>query len=329
MPIDQFAGPALRVLTYLLTYSYSASALQYGRRGVRARLRAVGQAPRAGLVLEEVDAWQLERVTRRLVTRRISPQNFDETVERTSSAGSWSGSSWCLERGRVQTTGGMAFAAHAMSVVDSVLLKGGLGDPWSATAAQVAEDRKASKPPRPSSAANAKPARAASEAVLTRAPVRPSSAPPRKAPSALRQDKCTERLMVVQIHKLPPTHYDHQRHHMRAEELRHNVRPPSATQTQPGPIVGVSLLWAASLRRNAACQPRPACASMVTPSASRFQPRSLAGRKHAAKRLDAELKNLKRVFTLFDVGRDGVVTSEDIFVITGEVGARGSGWGER
>ena len=27
-----------------------------------------------------------------------------------------------------QATGGMAFAAHAMSVVESVLLKGGLGD---------------------------------------------------------------------------------------------------------------------------------------------------------------------------------------------------------
>ena len=79
-----------------------------------------------------------------------------------------------------QATGGMAFAAHAMSVVESVLLKGGLGDPWSATEALVAEDRKASKP-RPSSAANAKPARTASEALLTRAAARPSSAPSRKA----------------------------------------------------------------------------------------------------------------------------------------------------
>ena len=35
------------------------------------------------------------------------------------------------------------------------------------------------------------------------------------------------------------------------------------------------------------------------------------------KHLDIELKNLKRVFSLLDVGRDGVVTSEDIFVITG------------
>ena len=35
-------GPALRVRP------------PYGTRGVRARLRAVGQAPRAGLVLEEV-----------------------------------------------------------------------------------------------------------------------------------------------------------------------------------------------------------------------------------------------------------------------------------
>ena len=166
-----------------------------------------------------------------------------------------------------QATGGMAFAAHAMSVVESVLLKGGLGDPWSATEALVAEDRKASKP-RPSSAANAKPARPASEALLTRAPARPSSAPARKALSA-QQDKCTERLMVVQIHKLPDHHVNFQRHHMRAEERRQNVRPPSATQTQPGPIVGLTLLWAASLRRNAACQPRPACASVVTPSASR------------------------------------------------------------
>ena len=177
-----------------------------------------------------------------------------------------------------QATGGMAFAAHAMSVVESVLLKGGLGDPWSATEALVAEDRKASKP-RPSSAANAKPARPASEALLTRAAARPSSAPSRKALSeeqlagrdrrVSQQDKCTERLMVVQIHKLPDHHVNFQRHHMRAEERRQNVRPPSATQTQPGPIVGLTLLWAASLRRNAACQPRPACASVVTPSASR------------------------------------------------------------
>ena len=182
----------------------------------------------------------------------------------------------------------MAFAAHAMSVVESVLLKGGLGDPWSATEALVAEDRKASKP-RPSSAANAKPARPASEALLTRAAARPSSAPSRKAlseeqlaessdplPRAPRrsrrvsqQDKCTERLMVVQIHKLPDHHVNFQRHHMRAEERRQNVRPPSATQTQPRPIVGLPLLRAASLRRNAACQPRPACASIVRPSASR------------------------------------------------------------
>ena len=187
-----------------------------------------------------------------------------------------------------EATGGMAFAAHAMSVVESVLLKGGLGDPWSATEALVAEDRKASKP-RPSSAANAKPARPASEALLTRASARPSSAPSRKAlseeqlaessdplPRAPRrsrrvsqQDKCTERLMVVQIHKLPDHHVNFQRHHMRAEERRQNVRPPSATQTQPGPIVGLTLLWAARLRRNAACQPRPACAGIVRPSASR------------------------------------------------------------
>ena len=43
----------------------------------------------------------------------------------------------------------------------------------------------------------------------------------------------------------------------------------------------------------------------------------MTGRKHAVKRLDTELKNLKRVFALLDVGKDGVVTSEDIFVITG------------
>ena len=150
------------------------------------------------------------------------------------------------------------FAAHAMGAVDTVLLKGGLGDPWSATAAQVAEDQNTSAPHRPSSAANARPARSASEALLAR----PSSAPFRKAlgteelaessdlpPRALRrsqstvsqQNKCAERLMVVQIHRLPPTHYDHQRYHMRAEERRHNVRPQSAsgTQTQPGQNVGL------------------------------------------------------------------------------------------
>lgn len=153
----------------------------------------------------------------------------------------------------------MAFATHAMSAVDSVLLKGGLGDPWSSTAAQVAEDQNTSAPHRPSSAANARPAQSASEALLRR----PRSAPFRKAlgteeelgessdppPRALRrsqstvsqQNKCAERLMVVQIHRLPPTHYDHQRYHMRAEELRHNVRPQSApgTQTQPGQNVGI------------------------------------------------------------------------------------------
>ena len=58
---------------------------------------------------------------------------------------------------------------------------------------------------------------------------------------------------------------------------------------------------------------------VVTPSASRSQPRPVTGRKHAVKRLDTELKNLKRVFALLDVGKDGVVTSEDIFVITGWV----------
>ena len=166
-----------------------------------------------------------------------------------------------------QATGGMAFSAHAMSVVESVLLKGGLGDPWSATEALVAEDRKASKPRPSSAAANAKPARPASEALLTRASARPSSAPSRKAlseeqlaessdplPRAPRrsrrvsqQDKCTERLMVVQIHKLPDHHVNFQRHHMRAEERRQNVRPPSATQTQPRPIVGLTLLWAGYL----------------------------------------------------------------------------------
>ena len=166
-----------------------------------------------------------------------------------------------------QATGGMAFAAHAMSVVESVLLKGGLGDPWSATEALVAEDHKASKPRPSSAAANAKPARPASEALLTWAPARPSSAPSRKAlseeqladsndppPRAPRrsrrvsqQDKCTERLMVVQIHKLPDHHVNFQRHHMRAEERRQNVRPPSATQTQPRPIVGLTLLWAGYL----------------------------------------------------------------------------------
>ena len=35
------------------------------------------------------------------------------------------------------------------------------------------------------------------------------------------------------------------------------------------------------------------------------------------KHLEIELKNLKRVFALLDVGKDGVVASEDIFVITG------------
>ena len=69
------------------------------------------------------------------------------------------------------------------------------------------------------------------------------------------------------------------------------------------------------------CNP-PACGNsspppVVTPSASRSQPRPVTGRKHAVKRLDTELKNLKRVFALLDVGKDGVVTSEDIFVITG------------
>jgi hypothetical protein len=43
----------------------------------------------------------------------------------------------------------------------------------------------------------------------------------------------------------------------------------------------------------------------------------VAGRKHAVKHLEIELKNLKRVFALLDVGKDGVVASEDIFVITG------------
>jgi len=75
--------------------------------------------------------------------------------------------------------------------------------------------------------------------------------------------------MAVQIRRLPPTHYDHQRHHMRAEELRHHVRPQSAP-----------------------------------------------GTKHAVKHLDMELENLKRVFTALDVRKDGVVTSEEIFMIT-------------
>eukprot|EP00964_Phaeocystis_antarctica_P020206 scaffold11156_cov61-Phaeocystis_antarctica.AAC.2 len=164
------------------------------------------------------------------------------------------------------------FGVHALSVVDNVLLKGGLGDPWSSTAAQVAEDQSTSEPHRPSSAANTRPARSSSEALLTRAPARPSSAPFRKALSeeelgessdpparALRrsqstvsqQNKCAERLMVVQIHRLPPTHYDHQRYHMRAEERRHNVRPQSApgTHTQPGQNVGLILLWVCCVAR--------------------------------------------------------------------------------
>jgi hypothetical protein len=235
----------------------------------------------------------------------------------------------------------MAFGAYALSVVDNVLLKGGLGDPWSATAAQVAEDQKTSEPHRPSSATNTRPAQSASEALLTRAPARPSSASFRKALSAeelaessdpptralrrsqstvSQQNKCVERLMVTQIHRLPPTHYDHQRYHMRAEELRHNVRPQSGpgTQTQPGQNVGLPGLRAAACnpppaRGNAACYPP----GIVTPSASRSQPRPVAGRKHAVKHLEIELKNLKRVFALLDVGKDGVVTSEDIFVITG------------
>ena len=35
-----------------------------GTRGVRARSRAAGQAPRAGLILEEVDLWHVERHSR-------------------------------------------------------------------------------------------------------------------------------------------------------------------------------------------------------------------------------------------------------------------------
>ena len=34
------------------------------------------------------------------------------------------------------------------------------------------------------------------------------------------------------------------------------------------------------------------------------------------KHLDMELENLKRVFTALDVRKDGVVTSEEIFMIT-------------
>ena len=83
------------------------------------------------------------------------------------------------------------------------------------------------------------------------------------------------------------------------------------------------------------CSGRPACTAMQPAGPGRYshalclevQPRPLAGRKHAAKRLDAELKNLKRVFTLLDVGRDGVVTSEDIFAITGGGRGKGSGLG--
>ena len=84
--------------------------------------------------------------------------------------------------GAISSSGGaMAFGAYALSAVDNVLLKGGLGDPWSATAAQVAEDQKTSEPHRPSSATNTRPAQSASEALLTRAPARPSSASFRKS----------------------------------------------------------------------------------------------------------------------------------------------------
>ena len=69
----------------------------------------------------------------------------------------------------------------------------------------------------------------------------------------------------------------------------------------------------------ATAAPQNRAGVVVTPSASRSQPRPVTGRKHAVKRLDIELKNLKRVFALLDVGKDGVVTSEDIFVITGWV----------
>ena len=45
-------------------YGARAPRPPYGTRGVRARLRAVGQAPRAGLVLEEVGVRHVERHSR-------------------------------------------------------------------------------------------------------------------------------------------------------------------------------------------------------------------------------------------------------------------------